>query len=62
MWEWTRSLWGKDVFEPEFRYPYDPDDPRREGLEAGNDMLRVVRGGAWGSDRVLARSSYQSSH
>ncbi|MCB1777560.1 MAG: SUMF1/EgtB/PvdO family nonheme iron enzyme, partial [Candidatus Competibacteraceae bacterium] len=23
IWEWTRSLWGRDWVEPEFRYPYD---------------------------------------
>jgi formylglycine-generating enzyme required for sulfatase activity/predicted ATPase len=46
VWEWTRSLWGKDWMEPEFRYPYDAGDGR-ENLEAGDDIRRVLRGGAF---------------
>ena len=46
--EWTRSLWGTDFDEPEFGYPYDANDPARENLSAGDDVLRVVRGGSWG--------------
>ncbi|MCL4862590.1 MAG: formylglycine-generating enzyme family protein, partial [Caldilineaceae bacterium] len=46
VWEWTSSLWGKDVSKPEFSYPYDPNDGR-EDMRAGNDVLRVVRGGSW---------------
>ncbi|MEA3274248.1 MAG: SUMF1/EgtB/PvdO family nonheme iron enzyme, partial [Pseudomonadota bacterium] len=47
VWEWTRSLWGTDLWEPEFVYPYDPNDRKREDLAAGDDMRRVVRGGSW---------------
>ncbi len=47
VWEWTRSLWGKDWQKPTFTYPYDPDDRSRENLEASRDILRVVRGGAF---------------
>jgi formylglycine-generating enzyme required for sulfatase activity len=48
VWEWTRSLWGKDWRESEYGYPY-PYDPRdgREDLEAGNDVRRVLRGGSF---------------
>ena len=52
VWEWTRSLW--------VAYPYDPDDPKREDLDAGNDKSRVVRGGAWDDGRGLARCAYRS--
>ena len=45
--EWTRSLEGKGPDEPAFAYPYEPDDPKREDLDAGNDVRRVARGGAW---------------
>ncbi|MGQ0604668.1 MAG: formylglycine-generating enzyme family protein, partial [Anaerolineales bacterium] len=38
VWEWTRSHYKK--------YRYDPKDGR-ETLEAGNDVSRVVRGGAF---------------
>jgi len=31
---------------PDFRYPYDPRDGR-EDLEAGRDIARVLRGGAF---------------
>lgn len=43
VWEWTRSLWGKDFGEPDFKYPYDSEDGR-ENLEAPDDVLRVLRG------------------
>jgi formylglycine-generating enzyme required for sulfatase activity len=46
VWEWTRSLWGEDWQEPDFDYPYDSEDGR-EDLEAGDDVRRVVRGGAF---------------
>lgn len=46
VWEWTRSLWGKDVDKPEYTYPYYPAD-ERENLEAGDLVLRVLRGGGF---------------
>jgi formylglycine-generating enzyme required for sulfatase activity len=46
VWEWTRSLWGKD-YKPEFDYPYDPEDITREHLEASPDFRRVLRGGSF---------------
>lgn len=46
VWEWTRSLWGKELSEPEFGYPYDPTDGR-EDLKAPDDVYRVLRGGAF---------------
>jgi len=51
VWEWTRSLWGKDLGNPDYKYPYDPVDGR-EDLAAGTDDHRVLRGGAFsGYDR-----------
>lgn len=47
--EWTSSLWGKDVFKPDFGYPYDPSDGR-EDISAPDSVYRVVRGGSWWSD------------
>ncbi len=47
VWEWTRSLWGKDYGRAEFKYPYDPKDSHREYVKAGHEVLRVVRGGSW---------------
>ena len=34
VWQWTRSLWGTDKARPDYGYPYDPRDPRREHLDA----------------------------
>jgi len=58
VWEWTSSLWGKDWGKPDFKYPYRPDDGR-ENLEAGDEVLRVLRGGSWISSRLSARCSYR---
>jgi iron(II)-dependent oxidoreductase len=62
VWEWTRSLWGKDFSEPEFGYPYNPKDPRREDLEASDNVLRVLRGGAVWRDRRRARCAYRDGN
>jgi iron(II)-dependent oxidoreductase len=55
VWEWTSSLWGKDLMNSEYDYPYDPTDGR-ENLDAGDDVLRVLRGGSW-NDQNFARCS-----
>ena len=55
VWEWTRSLWGSDGLKPDFGYPYDLNDQKREDLKAGNDIYRVVRGGSWRFDQDLSR-------
>jgi formylglycine-generating enzyme required for sulfatase activity len=59
--EWTRSLWGRTWDRPDFRYPYEPDDGR-EDLEAGDDILRVLRGGSWLNHQDYARCSYRSRY
>jgi formylglycine-generating enzyme required for sulfatase activity len=46
VWEWTLSLWGADSMEPEFSYPYKPNDGR-EDANAGDEMRRVLRGGSF---------------
>ncbi len=45
VWEWTRSLWGKDFSKPDFNYPYKPE--KCEKLDAGSDVMRVLRGGSY---------------
>jgi formylglycine-generating enzyme required for sulfatase activity len=47
VWEWTRSLWGKDGSQPEFTYPYSERLQERENLQTGRGLLRVLRGGSW---------------
>jgi formylglycine-generating enzyme required for sulfatase activity len=54
VWEWTRSLWGSNFAKSEWRYPYLAEDGR-ENLKAGENILRVLRGGSWLSDRNGAR-------
>jgi formylglycine-generating enzyme required for sulfatase activity len=44
VWEWTRSKWGRRIYDPDYGYPYDPTDGREE---LGGPDLRVVRGGSW---------------
>ena len=45
VWEWTRSRWGRDWRqEPEFNYPYAPEDGREDLASAD---ARVLRGGSW---------------
>jgi iron(II)-dependent oxidoreductase len=58
VWEWTSSLRGKDYWDPDFKYPYDPADGR-ENVGAGDEILRVLRGGSWGYNRSRARCSYR---
>ena len=50
VWEWTRSLY-KD-------YPYDSGDGR-ENLDAGIDVPRVLRGGAFDSTAYFSRYAYR---
>lgn len=56
VWEWTISLWGENWEEPEFKYPYDPDDGR-EGMTAGDNILRILRGGSYLSVKRYVRST-----
>jgi formylglycine-generating enzyme required for sulfatase activity len=50
VWEWTRSHYRD--------YPYDPNDGR-EGLTAGNEVPRVVRGGSGIFSQRLVRCAYR---
>jgi formylglycine-generating enzyme required for sulfatase activity len=59
VWEWTRSLWGKEVEKPEWGYPYAPQDGR-EDLDASSEVARVLRGGAFVSDPGLVRCACRS--
>jgi formylglycine-generating enzyme required for sulfatase activity len=58
VWEWTGSLWGKDVFDPEFRYPYSSDHEYGKS-EAGDDVRRVLRGGSFDDFSGFVRCSYR---
>jgi formylglycine-generating enzyme required for sulfatase activity len=54
VWEWTRSLWGKDSDKPSFVYPHKVDDGR-EDLRADSRHLRVLRGGSFADSPRIAR-------
>jgi formylglycine-generating enzyme required for sulfatase activity len=56
VYEWTCSLWGKDMKEPDFPYPYHPGDAR-EDLRAPRGVMRVLRGGAFYYDANYARTT-----
>lgn len=60
MWEWTRSLWGKDPMNSDFRYPYQAS-AIREQLDVPNNVSRVHRGGDCWSDQWLARCAYRGN-
>jgi formylglycine-generating enzyme required for sulfatase activity len=61
VWEWTRSLWGKDWHKPSFKYPYRPGDGR-ENLKAGDDAVPVLRGGSWYYDLDYTRCANRGRH
>ena len=67
VWEWTRSLWGPFRLEGtrgvtlKFPYPYNAHDGR-EDLYAGPEMTRVLRGGAFGSDKTRVRCASRGLH
>jgi formylglycine-generating enzyme required for sulfatase activity len=58
VWGWTRSLWGESFPNPKFKYPYLADDGR-EDLQAGSEVLRVLRGGSFYCSLNLARCAYR---
>jgi formylglycine-generating enzyme required for sulfatase activity len=59
VWEWTRSLWGKEMFgEPDFHYPYNPKDGR-ESLDAENKMACVLRDGGFRNTQGFARCAFR---
>jgi formylglycine-generating enzyme required for sulfatase activity len=58
VWEWTRSLWGRDRWEPDFKYPYISRDGR-EKMGAPQRILRVLRGGTFISKSQYVRCAYR---
>ncbi len=59
VWEWTRSLWGTGWQKPDFKYPYNPKDGR-EDMEAPDNVLRVLRGGAFWHYHGYVRCAYRN--
>jgi formylglycine-generating enzyme required for sulfatase activity len=55
VWEWTRSLWGKDY---KLEYPYDTNDGR-ENLDAERNVARVLRGGSFSGEGWALRCAFR---
>ena len=49
---------GKDYQKPDYGYPYDPGDGR-EALDAPDNVLRVLRGGAFHDYRGDVRCAFR---
>jgi formylglycine-generating enzyme required for sulfatase activity len=60
--EWTRSLWGSNVNEADFGYPYDSNDSQRENMKAPDTVFRVVRGGSYDNHDDYVRAAYRSRY
>ncbi len=58
VWEWTCSLWGEKLFEPEYVYPYNPKDGR-EVIDPKKAL--VIRGGAFHDDAIRIRVTYRDN-
>jgi formylglycine-generating enzyme required for sulfatase activity len=54
VWEWTQSLWGRELRAATFTYPYEPRDGR-ENPEAASDVRRILRGASYIHDVTAAR-------
>jgi formylglycine-generating enzyme required for sulfatase activity len=61
MFEWTRSLWGRSLEKPDYRYPYKPTDGR-ENLIGGSLLYRVVRGRGYGYPHECMRCAFRSGY
>jgi formylglycine-generating enzyme required for sulfatase activity len=59
IWEWTASLWGKDVGKPDYGYPYKPQDGR-QSQSAGDDVLRILRGGSFNDLARIVRAAVRN--
>ncbi len=55
VWEWTSTVWGKELNKPDYPYPYDAADGRED--PADGDSRRVVRGGSWYGYQYFARAA-----
>lgn len=62
VWDWTRSLWGEDWQRPQFKDSYVPGTKDYEDLSAPNNVLRVLRGGAFWADLRRARCAFRLKH
>ncbi|GIZ44031.1 hypothetical protein CKM354_000724000 [Cercospora kikuchii] len=60
IWEWCSTLWGENMTEPSYKFPYNANDGR-EDLEAPGSVRRVLRGGCFSSGKLKANCTYRGS-
>jgi formylglycine-generating enzyme required for sulfatase activity len=61
VWEWTRSMWGKEEYLINYPYPYDPQDGREKKQSEGLNSLRTLRGGSFNNYCRYSRCSARRS-
>lgn len=59
VWEWTRSLWGREWEKQAFGYPYDPANSAREDESADEGTKRLLRGGSYLFNPDIVRCAYR---
>jgi formylglycine-generating enzyme required for sulfatase activity len=57
--EWTNTLWGADLNQSDFSYPYEANDGREE--ETAGYVMRIHRGGSFRSQAAEVRCSARSA-
>jgi formylglycine-generating enzyme required for sulfatase activity len=57
VWEWTSTIWGERLNQPDFAYPYDANDGREDPANA--TARRVLRGGSWLLNADYARAAFR---
>lgn len=62
VWEWTRSLWGKDLFDPYYTYPYEIKDKERENFNAEKNIYRILRGGSFDNESDRSRCACRNGN
>ncbi|PPJ60986.1 hypothetical protein CBER1_02038 [Cercospora berteroae] len=60
VWEWCSTLWGENMAEPSYKFPYNSNDGR-EDIEATGSVRRVLRGGCFSSGKLKANCTYRGS-
>ena len=49
--QWTSTLWGEKRLQPDYPYPWQPDDGR-DDLQANRQIRRILRGGAYSDSQA----------
>lgn len=61
VWEWTRSMWGKEEYLINYPYPYDPQNGREKKQIGELNSLRTLRGGSFNNYCRYSRCSSRRS-